>query len=97
MLFVVVLVFVQPIVLVFVFVLAIVVFVVALDHLSLVVFWGGCFGLVFACICFVLLQVPPKHSPCNFRGVSPFSLPKPLSSESFFFNFPLSLWSVSSC
>ena len=63
-------------------------------------FCSSCyFGLCWFCFCFfvfVWLAIPPKrHFPCNFRGLYPFALPKPLSSKSFV-GFPssccLSFW-----
>ena len=77
LLFVVVL---QPVVIVFVFVQPIVlVFVVAVAHLPLVIFLGrGLFWFCFCCFHSCLASDAPKsHFPCSFRGVFPFSLPKP--------------------
>ena len=51
--------------------------VVAVAHLTLA-FCSGCFAFVFACLCFVWLQIPQNAIFLQFRGFSPFSLPKPL-------------------
>ena len=47
-------------------------------------FLFGCFGFVFACLCSVWLKLPNSAIFLQFQTFFPFSLPKPLSSKSFF-------------